>query len=740
MKGKWGQIKITLQMMDMPARLLHPPRTPCGVPGAIALARMLAATPSTYSQPITPSVPASPAQKPHTPLFRMRARLTSCLLTLALALVLTTGLLTPAVAQPISQSIRLPNQEYTESREDIKVKVLGGYVRINRSWVAGRWYLNPAWANLRFIPDPLGGVLAVDRAGSLYERTANNQTGAVYAFGTENFIAQQEAGWRWHDRLGNSIDYDTEGRILAYTNPAGIQVSFEYTASGHLSRILDHHGQPALSIQTDTQGRVTQVSDATPTAGSRSVQYTWSGTGAASQLTEVKDLLGQRWKYQYNAQSQITRREDPLGATVELTYMTNPAHIPDSPGFAGMGAGSSSAGGRPTPGTASSTAGTGSTKVVAPQIARVASYKDETGATTNYRIEWDRVRRQYTVHTQQPSGLQRTQVYDKDGLILRDTAGGLTATQRSIDSPTQERITDARGLVTTIQYDSARRPLKTIYPDGSSETNQYDSHGRRTSHTDALGTVSRWTYDAQGNETSHVEAEGKPEQRTTLSNYDQWGQLKSRSKGAGQAQGSDAITTSYDHDGRGNLIKITDGLNRATQATYNSQGLPTSQTNALGQSSQISYDAAGNLSSITNALQETVSHTYDARGRRTQTTTAEGRIQRTRYDRAGQVIEVIAPGQSEGQGIRTEYDSAGRPIKTTSPGGLTSTTGYDSLGRVSKTTDPAGNAITYEYGAEGSPLAGLLTTVNYPTYKETYQYDQRGRQTAVTQHLEPPRV
>ena len=250
----------------------------------------------------------------------MQARLISCLLMLAFVLAAT--LLTPAAAQPVSQSIRLPNQEYAESREDIKVKILGGYVRINRSWVAGRWYLNPAWANLKFIPDPLGGVLAIDRAASLYERTGNASAGssaALYAFGPENFIAQTPDGWRWYDRLGNSIDYDESGRILAYSNPAGVKVSFEYTA-GHLSRVLDHHGQPALSIQTDAQGRVTQVSDATPGGGGRSVQYTWSGTGSASQLTQVTDLNSHSWKYQYNASGQITQRTDPLGATVELSY------------------------------------------------------------------------------------------------------------------------------------------------------------------------------------------------------------------------------------------------------------------------------------------------------------------------------------------------------------------------------------------------------------------------------------
>ena len=267
----------------------------------------------------------------------MRARL--ILRPLLLALVLCTWLFTPAFSQPISQSIRLPNQEYIEAREDLKVKVLGGYVRINRSWVAGRWYLNPAWANLRFIADPMGGVLAVDRAGSLYERTGNGSAtngSALYAFGTENFIAQQETGWRWHDRQGNSIDYGEDGRIQAYSNPAGVSVRFEYNSQGHLSRVLDHHGQPALALQSDSQGRVTQVQDATPTGTGRKVQYSWSGAGASSQLSQVTDVLGHIWKYEYNAQGQITRRTDPLGATVELTYMSQPAPIPDSPSFADM--------------------------------------------------------------------------------------------------------------------------------------------------------------------------------------------------------------------------------------------------------------------------------------------------------------------------------------------------------------------------------------------------------------------
>ncbi|QTD46294.1 hypothetical protein [Ottowia testudinis] len=87
-----------------------------------------------------------------------------------------------------------------------------------------------------------------------------------------------------------------------------------------------------------------------------------------------------------------------------------------------------------------------------------------------------------------------------------------------------------------------------------------------------LGSANSWAYDAQGNETSQTEALGQPEQRTTLSTYDQWGQLKSCTKSAGDGKGQDAITTKYDYVNRGNFFQITDGLNRATQAIQNSQG------------------------------------------------------------------------------------------------------------------------------------------------------------------------
>ena len=93
----------------------------------------------------------------------LRQRL-ACLFLLALSLFFA------PYAQAATHSARLPNQEYREVHEDLAVKVLGGHIRITRTWEGGRWYLNPAWASLRFVPDALGGVRAIWRASVLYKR------------------------------------------------------------------------------------------------------------------------------------------------------------------------------------------------------------------------------------------------------------------------------------------------------------------------------------------------------------------------------------------------------------------------------------------------------------------------------------------------------------------------------------------------------------------------------------------
>ena len=90
--------------------------------------------------------------------------------------------LTPKCAFPMVSTPR--------STDDLKVKVLGGFVTVARSWTNGRWYINPAWADLKLTFDSLdGSVSALDRAGSIYERSGNG----IYIFDKRFFIQTSAA-------------------------------------------------------------------------------------------------------------------------------------------------------------------------------------------------------------------------------------------------------------------------------------------------------------------------------------------------------------------------------------------------------------------------------------------------------------------------------------------------------------------------------------------------------------------
>ena len=64
--------------------------------------------------------------------------------------------------------------------------------------------------------------------------------------------------------------------------------------------------------------------------------------------------------------------------------------------------------------------------------------------------------------------------------------------------------------------------------------------------------------------------------------------------------------------------------------------------------------------------------------------------------------------------------------------------GYDIDGRIIKNTDGNGNLITGTWGGASGDLDGLdglLKSVQYPTYREDYKFDNRNRKTQVSRIL-----
>ncbi|QIL80191.1 RHS repeat protein [Diaphorobacter sp. HDW4A] len=646
------------------------------------------------------------------------------------AVVPNTTLSFSAVEAASEPTVRWPNGEYQESNIDLRVKVLGGTLDIARTWSQGRWWLNPAWAPLNFELDPLGNeAKIIERAGVLYERSGQSglyiakTKGSASVFIKQLIDAQnQPQGWQWYDRFGNTINYDTTGRILSYANSSGVKVSFAYD-SATTARILDHFDKTIYTV-TMSGGLITKVEDLT----GRSVGYQWNG----NRLTQVTDVMGNLWKYEYDGNGQITSRTDPLGDKVTVQYS---ASVPAPAPMLALG----------MKGVIVSPAGTSGTTQKLANLwgaGRVGLF-DGSGCSITGKNTYIREKRQFNVTYTDCRNNVTLYVYDLQGNQLSSTFNGKARNANTWDGEYVQKETSARGYSTTTQYDTNYQPLQITYPDGSVEKFTYEPRwGYKSSYTNQLGVLSTRGYDSKGNTTEWVEAKGLPEQRTTRYVYDQYGQLTSTTRGAGDAAGADAVTQSVAYDSAGNVTAQTDGEGHTRKTAFDQRGAPTSRTDALNRTTTFNFDAAGNLVKSTNPLDNATQMKYDARNRRTHVISPMGNTQVTRYDIEGRVIEVLAPGEKEGAGRRTVYDSNGWPTQSISPSGLITETSYDQEGRITSSKDPADNITSYSYGEDGTEQAGQLLATQYPTYKETYQYDQQGRKTAVTQHLgnNPTRV
>ncbi|WP_230426189.1 RHS repeat domain-containing protein [Ralstonia syzygii] len=244
-----------------------------------------------------------------------------------------------------------------------------------------------------------------------------------------------------------------------------------------------------------------------------------------------------------------------------------------------------------------------------------------------------------------------------------DTVGNLT------------QITDPRGLVTTLIYDSLGRRTKVqgppATPGGAVPTVifNYDGQDRVRQITDPRSLVTAYTVDGLGNTTQQQ----SPDTGTTNATYDPVGNLTSRTDARGK-------TTTYSYD----------ALNRPTRMAYAS-GTPTVLEYDGGTSQQPT-----DIGKLTRMTDESGSTRYQYNGfgnllQKTQTTTANG----------------VAKDQT----IAYTYGTSG-----------------SSTGHVTSLTYPSGGVVAYSYDT-GARIAGLtLTTANGSvTLLSSIQYQPFGK-------------
>lgn len=618
-------------------------------------------------------------------------------------------------------TIKLPDTQYVENTVDLRVKALGGEVKLNRSWTNGRWYINPAWATLRFVSDPLGNITAIDRAGTIYQLANNGQLvsndkdnntnltqvkKAIYSF-EQVYIAQTDTGWRWYDLQGNWINYDKGGRILEYGDKNNIKVSFILDKENRRTAIKDHHGEVVYTFSYDDQDHLVKVID----REGRTVSYEWSG----DRLTQVTDVLGNKWLYGYDANGQLNQRTEPDGGVIKIDYSFSvPAPKP------AMNSGKD--GGEVSKNAVVSTASANRDS----QLARVAKITDKTGAVTIYNTQYNRTNKQYTISIDDPMGKKTVSQFDAQGRMLTQKINDrLIASYQRDDKNHLVKYTDQRGLTTIYQYDQASNLKKIIHPNKSVESYEYDGQlNKITRFIDVQGNISKWQYDNKGNLIKKVEAEGKPEQRIISWSYDSYGQPIKVVLGGENS----AITLQQSFDKYGNVSSYIDGNGNKYQYSYNTQGQIITITNPLNNSWKTTYNLAGYPVQKIDPLNHITNYTSDALGRLTSIADPLGNKTTYSYSFDSNGWQIRKTNALNGT-VTYYMDYLGNTVKATIPSGLQVQQFFDSDSHIKRAIGLDGNSLSYEYGEKGSGLEGLIVKAVYPTYSVTYKYNELGKMT-----------
>lgn len=606
-------------------------------------------------------------------------------------------------------NVKLPNLEYIESNVDLRVKVLGGEVKLNRSWVNGRWYANPAWANLRFILDPLdNSVKTIDRAGTMYQRVNNDQ---LFTYETVA-IKKNESGWQWFDQQGNWINFDDKGRLLEYGDANNVKVSFVLDDEGRRIAINDHFGELVYRFTYNDQENLVQVTD----REGRTVYYEWSD----NKLVKVIDVMGNEWFYGYDANGQLNQKTSPDGNFIKIDYTVS----------------------TPAPLTAMTSCKEGAVISQNPvvttgsinrdtKLAQVGKIIEKNGAVTIYNRHYNRINKQFSITITAANGEKITTEYDSKGRKLKQTINdNLTEFYQRETLNNEVKFTNERGLNTTIQYNESNFPTKIVYPNGASEFYEYNKSNKLIKITNINGLVVTFDYDNLMRPKEIIFALGKPEQRKISFSYDNYGQQIA----AIISDGNKTIELQKTFDRYGNIITYTDGKGYQSQYTYNIQGQIKTVKNYLQHFWQFNYNLAGYSTEIIDPLNHSTFLTTDFMGRLTKYIDALGHETLFSYSFTPDGYETKVTNPLN-QTTTYQYDNLYHLIKTISPTGLEKQKIYNAEGEIIQDIDEVGNVIAYEYGTKGSDLAGLIAKIVLPTYSAVFSYNNTNNITEINQLL-----
>lgn len=230
----------------------------------------------------------------------------------------------------------------------------------------------------------------------------------------------------------------------------------------------------------------------------------------------------------------------------------------------------------------------------------------------------------------------------------------------------------------------------------------YDPMKNVAVHTDLSGQNWQYTYDANSRIMWAQWPNNTPAQR----------QIYTYAPPLRTLQDPTGMTTTYEYDALGRLVRVQDGLLNSTTFQYSSPNYayaPTRITMPSGVNTQYTYDARGNTLTHKDAAGNTTNYTYDSRDRLTQileplVTDAWGVPNAFRnktkyaYDSFDRLINVKRYDTSSTFLIeKYSYDTYGNLTKITNPNGKITKYTYDTYGNLTKVTTPMLRVTSWKF-------------------------------------------
>ena len=478
----------------------------------------------------------------------------------------------------------------------------------------------------------------------------------------------------------HSYTYDSAGKLLTLTNPAGVvSLRNTYDAMGRITQqyfaddgTIDMAYEGFLTTTTEQNGNKLQyLSD----EKFRTVEIRHENNVERFEYNDEDkptfhmDLNGNIRRYAYDTQGNLIQSINPLGHATTAIY--NEMGKPTSFRF--------------------------------PNASEVSLAYDAKG---NLLQSVDPLKRT-TGFAYNPKGLLN-EVAMPDGSCIRyayDERGNVT------------QLTNAQGHVTEYAYDALNRVIQTRNPEGHLTRFAYDSHNNIIKVTNAEGNSRHYEYNALGKVSKLTDFNGAE----TRYVYNKVGKIQ-------EVVDPNGNSTTFEYDKMWNLRRMTNPLGHSTQYVYNLLGYLTAVVDPEGHVTSFEHDAKGNLTSSTSATGVKTCFCYDAMDRVIRIEEDAQTVTCLEYDLAGNLVKLTNPmGHVEEQC----FDLAGQLIKRIDALGNATHFSYSPLGHLETTTDATG-ATTHRHHA----LGGQLQSILFPSGEsQTFTYDKNGNIVQVTDAL-----